>query len=533
MRQALMLIGLVLAAVLLAAGCGYDRDGETPHPPSDTAVIAFPGEPDNLNPLLYSSAYAGQILVLLMEGLVEMGEDLQYHPHIADRLDFSPDSLTVTVHLRPWCWSDGVPLTARDVVRSVELYKDPVIASPRSGGRIANIASVTALDSATVRYRFRQVRNDLVATLGHFILPAHVVDRLDPRRVGEWPLNVRPLSSGPYILESWEHGRRLVLVRNERYPDAERRSRLRRLVFRVIPDETARVVALETGETDFLAEVPLHLVDRLARRPDLRVVRLPGRLTGQIYWNLERPLFRDRRVRRALSCAIDPQAIVRGLLHDYGRPAASPLPPALWAHHDSLPPDPYDPALARQLLDAAGWRDSDGDGVREKAGQRLAFTLLTRKGDPVRENGAVLIRRNLAAVGAAVTPRVMELTSAIDLLRKGEFDAYLGVFSARLTVDPSPLLSRDGWDRFNYGHYASARADSILQLALLTRDRARARRLWYRWQEVIAADEPMAFLYYPDLVVAYNRRLRNVRPHILSPYNNVFEWTATAAAPSH
>ena len=516
----LLVLGVLLAT---AAGCGGDRPPSTGGHPDDTAVIAFPAEPDNLNPLLYGSIFSGQILVLLMDGLVEMGEDLAYHPHIADRITFSPDSLQATVHLRRWFWADGVPLTSRDVVRSVALYQDTVIASPRAGGPIRNVAAVVARDSFTVVYRFHQARTNLMASLGHFILPAHVVDRLDPHAVHRWPINVQPLSSGPYRLERWDHGRRLVLVRNERYPG--RRPRLRRLVFRIIPDETARVVALETGEVDFMADVPPHLVDRLQRDPGLRVVRLLGRWTGQIYWNLERPLFADRRVRHALSCAIDRTAFVDGLLHGYGRPAASPLPPALWAHDDTLAPDPYDPELARRLLTEAGWRDRDGDGVREKDGRRLAFTLLTRKGDPVRENGAVVIRRNLAAVGVAVDIRIMELASAIELLRRGRFDAYLGVFSSRLGVDPSALLSAAGWDRFNYGHYASSRADSLLNLALVTRDRDAARHLWWRWQEVIADDAPMAFLYYPDLVVAHSRRLCHVRPHILSPYNNVIEWT--------
>ncbi len=521
------LLPLLVALLLIAAGgCGRDEGAVERTGRDDTAVIAFPAEPDNLNPLLYTSSYAGQILVLLMEGLVEMGEDLTYHPHIADTLIFSPDSLEVTVRLRPWSWSDGRPLTSRDVVRSVELYKDPVIASPRAGGRIANIDTVTALDPVTVVYRFREARPDLVPTLGHFILPAHVVDGLDPADVARWPLNVAPLSSGPYVLEEWDHDRRLVLVRNERYPG--RRSRLRRLVFRIIPDVTARVVALETGEVDFLADVPPHLVSRLEKRADLRVERMPGRLTGQIYWNLERPLFSDRRVRRALSCAIDREAFVSGLLHGYARPAASPLPPALWAHDDSLPPDPYDPELAARLLDEAGWRDTDGDGIRDREGRPFRFTLLTRKGDPVRENGAVVIRDNLAAIGVDVRTRVMELSSAVALLRRGEFDAYLGVFSSRLTVDPSPLLSAAGRDKFNYGHYASSRADSLLAAALACRDRARARRLWQRWQRWIAYDEPMAFLYYPDIIVAYNRRLRDVRPHILSPYQNVVSWRVDA-----
>jgi len=525
MGTGLRATGLLLAC-LAAAGCGRDappRGGHDAEPAAGgTAVVAFPADPDVLNPLLYTSAHAGQVLDLMGDALVEMDEDFVYRPRIAARLDFAPDSLAVTVRLRPWRWSDGAPLTARDVAATYRLFVDPRVASPRGGGRWLNVLAVTALDDSTVRYEFRESRNDLVATLGHFLLPAHVTDALDPASVRAWPLNERPLSCGPFVLESWARSQSLVLRRNEVYPGP--RPRLERLVLRIIPDETSRLVELETGGADLLEDVPVHALARLRGRDDLVVHRLQGRLVGQIVWNLADPRFADARVRRALSLAIDRSFFVDGLLEGCARAGGGPLPPALWAFDRELPPEPYDPQRACDLLEEAGWRDADGDGVRERDGLALRFTLLTRKGDAVRENGAAAVRDHLGRVGVDCRPRVMEMGAAIDLVQTGRFDAYLGVYSERLAVDPSPRFASNAWSLFNYGRYASTAADSLLALGLAERDRERAQPVWNAFQRLIVADAPVATLYYPEQLVAVSRRLRGVSPHVLSTYQNVQAW---------
>ena len=516
---------LPILFVLAAAGCG--RDAPPPPPAGDpvdggTAVVAIAADPDVLNPLIYRSAYAGQVAVLLLDSLVEMGEDLAYHPRIAESATVSDDGREFDVVMRPWRWSDGTRVTAEDAVATWRLFMNPKVASPRAGGRIGDIGAVEAIDRFRLRYVFSEPRSDNIAALGHFILPAAATAGLDPAAVREWPLNESPPSCGRFVLLNWERDRELVLARNEYYDGP--RPRLDKVVFRVMPDETARLVALETGEIDFIEDIPPRSAARLADSDAVVVYRVPGRLVGEITWNLEREFFSDRRVRRALSLAIDRSLFVDGLLGGCARPAVGPIPPASWAYHSDLEPDAYDPAAARRLLDAAGWTDSDGDGVRDRDGAIFRFTLLTRRGAPVREAGVVAVRENLAAVGVEVETRVMELASAIDLVRDGRFDAYLGLFSARLSPDPRAQFGSDSGGRYNYGHYRSAEADSLMRMALAAADRDVAAGIWHRFQEVVAADAPLAFLYYPDSICASSRRLRDVNPHPLTPYNRIEEW---------
>lgn len=518
----------LLLLLALLAGCGDAGSGRRDAAsgaepvPGGTAVIAFPAEPDVLNPLLYTSAYSGMVMVLLNDGLMEMGEDFRYAPRIAEAAFFSPDSLTVTAPLRPWRWEDGSALTAADVVSSFELIRDPRVASPRYGAAVRNITAVEAVAPDTVRYRFAVRRADQISALGHVLLPAALTAGLDPAEVRAWPLNQSPPSCGMFRLETWVHDRHLVLHRNETYDGP--RPLLDRLLLRIIPDETARFLELETGGVDVMADVPPHLARRLEGDPGFVVARTAGRLVGMVYWNHEDPLFADVRVRKALSLAMDRGAIVEGLLGGYGRAAAGPIPPAVWAHDPDVAPDPFDPERAREMLAAAGWRDADGDGVRERDGRPFRFEMITRKGDPVRENAVVILRENLAAVGVDVRPQVMEFSTAIDRVRAGRFAAYLGVFSARLSVDPSGLLGSDGFDRWNYGRYSDARADSLMRLGVSLSDREAARPVWSAFQRLMAERQPMAFLYHPDVLVASSTRLRDVRPHVLSPYNNVRDW---------
>lgn len=514
--------------ILLVSGCGRqaERTGTSdvdagPPVAGGTAVVALAADPDVLNPLLSSSAAAGLVIAELHDGLTDMDENLAYAPRIARAWEVAADGLSVTYHLRPWLWSDGAALTARDVVMSLGLFKDARVASPRRG-LYRDVVKAVALDDSTVRYELARRVPDPVQATWHHILPWHIVGGLDPATVGTWPLNQHPLSSGEFELESWTHNRDLVLVRNPRYEG--RPALLDRVVFRIVPEEATRLLMLETGELDLADSVPPSAAGRLAAHGDLRLVATSGRRLYYLQWNCRNPVLSDAATRRALSLALDRERLISGLVAGYGQPAASPIPPALWNHDRALPAPVCDPAGARRLLAQAGWQDADGDGVLDRNGRALRFEILTRGGDPVREQGVVVLRENLAAVGVAVDVRVMEHVAGLARLREGLFDAYFGLLNANLYGNPAPYVRSTAIDEFNQGHYANATVDSLLDVALGLADRALALPVWERLQEVLAADPPSAYLFYPDNLVAISRRLRDVRPHLLSPVNNLCEW---------
>lgn len=525
-RYFAMILMLVVLGFLAASGCGSRQDSASESDPGEpvpggTAVVALASEPDVLNSLVRTSAAAGMVLSLLQSSLVEMGEDLTWEPMIASHWAVAPDSLSIVYHMRPWRWSDGVALTSADVALSFELLRDPQIGSPRMD-LLRDVVEVSTPDSATVCYYFARRIPDPVQATFHAVVPAHIVATLDRRAIGSWPLNRAPIASGPFRLADWEPGLQLVLEPNPFYPLD--RPLLDRLVLRIVPDATARILALEAGEVDLVANVSPNAAKRLATNPTIRIDEVSGRVFAFLMWNVRRVELADPLVRRALSLAIERTRFVDDLLSGYAEPAASYLPPSLWNHHHGLEADPFRPDSAAALLDEAGWIDKDGDGVRERGGQTLSLEILYRSGDSLNENGAVVLRQNFADIGVDVMLRSAELATAVDFLRRGQFDAYWGEFQANLYADPSPLVRSGATDRFNFGGYANARVDSLLDAALAVSDRSEAQPLWEAIQEELARDQPAALVYYPRQVVATSRRLQDVRPHMLSPLNNAVEW---------
>lgn len=513
----------------LAGGCGADRGNGTdaaggdaaPPAPGGTAVIALDGDPDTLNPLLRSSSEAGRILSEISAFLVVMAEDLTWEPGVAASWELASDGLSITFHLRPWNWEDGTPLTTQDVVASFALFRDERVASPQRG-YYDDVTGAVALDAATVRYDLARTFNDPVARVRHDILPLHLVGDLDPAAVGSWPLNTRPLASGHFRLVSWEHNRQIVLERNPAYPGEA--ALLDRAVFRVLGDVETRILALEAGEVDLVNGIPPAVARRLVRDSDIRIVPTGGRQLYYLQWNCRRPAFADPATRRALSLALDRTRMIESLVGGYAQPAVSPVAPVMWNHHDQLVPVACDPVAAAALLAEAGWRDGDGDGVVERDGHPLRFEILTKQGDPVREQGAVILRENLRRVGAEVSVRALELGTGLALLEAGEFDAYFGLLNLNLYGDPSAYVHSEATGRLNTGHYADSRVDSLLETALAIRDHEEALPVWQELQEVLAENPPSAYLFHPEILVGVGPRLRGVRPHMLSPYNNLARW---------
>ena len=493
-------------------------------------VIGVRGDVTSFNIYTATNAFSQEVIDLLYLKLAAEQDDFSegppsFRPGLASSWEMSPDRTLLTFHLDQKArWSDGRPVTSTDVLSSHRAASSPEVAWVGSDVK-EFIAAVTAPDPHTVVYRFRRsYPYQLMDAVEGNILPAHAIDAIP---FAEWPKRAfleAPVSNGPFLLKRYDRGAIIELARNPAYVRAPL-PRLDSVVFRVIPDEATLLNELRTGGIDVMENVPPEAAARLEDSPRLRIVRVPDLSYTFVCWNTSRPFFSDARVRRALTMAIDREAVIEGLLRDTGRASAGPVLSFLWAYDRTLRPLDYDPGAARRLLRAAGWEDRDKDGILDRDGVPFRFTLETNQGSTLRSDIVQMVSAQLRQVGIEATPRILEFGAFIERHEKHDFDAFVGSWRESTKVDlKSAFHSAGRTGGYNYGLYANAELDDLIDRARATTDARAARKLWWSAQQIIAGDQPYTFLFERDRLHAIPRRLRGFRPSPRSIYVGLEEW---------
>jgi len=535
------LIGLAGTSGCRAGGDDRMQTAEPGSPEAGgTAVIAVAGGATTLLPPLATTALdydlAGELYLGLNHGRWVDGS-LRYQPGdplgLAREWRFSEDRTTLTYKLRTGVrWSDGVPITAADVAFTFDLLADTALALPLSSVT-AEIASVEGLDSATVRFHFRRAYPGVLFDTGVGIIPAHVFGHVARAELAHDPRLRRPeggalVVSGPFAVESWKPDDRVVLVRNEASP---LQPLLDRVVFRVMPDEASRVAEFRGGRIDAAQMSSFRLARRLRKQPGVRLTRIQRRAYDFIAWNpASHPALAQPEVRRALSLAIDRDEIIRALdMEGFAEPALGPygsLFPGLEPSPDGQ--ESFDPAEARRLLDAAGWRASGEDGIRRRRGQRLEFELLVPAANERRGDAAQIIQRELLRVGVNLSLRKMEFRSLFGRVLARDYQAAMLGWQVALDPDITAFWSAPD-DPLNLVGYDDPITRALLASARTAPSRELADPRWRRAAERISAADPYAFLWYFDQLLAVGPRLRGPRSGVLGFTADLYRWWIPAA----
>ncbi|MBX6364139.1 MAG: hypothetical protein IRZ00_09750 [Gemmatimonadetes bacterium] len=498
-------------------------------PYGGTAVVAINGDLDFANPLVSALRWAQEInRYALFLPLIDYGPELEYRPRLAERWELLGDT-GVVFHLRRGVrWSDGVPVTAWDASFTFERAKAPETAYPNSD-YFAGWTSAEVVDSYTVRFHFRPHAEPLAGLPFLPVVPKHALDSVPPARLRQAAFNHRPVTDGPFRFVSYRANDRWTFEANPDFPAAlGGRPHLDRLIVRIIPENSAQVVAVQAGDVDLATAPPAREFRALAAKPGLRGIVKPARQLSFIAWNAKRPQLADPRVRRAFAMGIDRPQILKVLRDGYGELAAGPIGAYHWAYDATLPPLPYAPDSARALLAAAGYADRDSDGTLEDAaGRALGFELLIPAGNDVSRNLAELVRAQLGRLGVRVTTREAEAkTFFADITSPARrFDAALLGYEADFRLNMRDQFHSAALGApFQLASYRNPEVDRILDSTAVITDRARAVPLWHRFQAILRAEQPWTFLYfYPDLFLV-NRRLQGTDMDIRGAFVNVADW---------
>lgn len=530
-------LGLLPAAALallpaFLCACGRAREARGAR---DALVAGVPAPPESPNPYLTTSQLGLWLGDLLFLRLAREGSDFTHHPPrftpaLAERWEIRDGGREIIFHLDPRArWSDGEPVTAEDVVYTWRVQTDPAVAwSARASKR--DLEAVEALDARRVRFRFRhRSPYALMDAVEGNILPAHRLRGLPTSQWDRADWTKFLVYSGPFALARWDPQQSILLEANPRYL-FEGLPLLSRLELRVVPDEAARASQLMAGALDMVDDLSPEDFARARAAPRLRCEAVPDLYYAYIGWNTGRPPFGDPQVRRALTLAIDRQAIVRHLLGGAGRVATGPILSPFWIHDPALRPLPYDPRQARRILAGEGFVDRDGDGIVERAGRPFRFSLDVPQGAELRGRIAVRVRSDLEKIGVDAEILPLERTLFAQRHRGGDFDAYVSAWAPATRIDLTPMFhSKSIGESLNQVRLADPALDRLIDRARAAEDLATLVSAWRAVERRVVELQPYTFLFEKDRLLALDRRFLDASFDLRGPLATVEHWRVEEA----
>ena len=488
------LFGYAGAAGLLGLSGGRTWAAETGVPKrGGTVSLLLAAEPPTLTSIAHTAYNTVIVSPKVTEGLLTYDFDLSPCPQLAVGWEVSADGLTYRFRLRPGVtWHDGKPFTSADVAFSIQALKT---AHPRGRSTFLNLVEVRTPDPLTAELVLSKPAPYLLSALAASetpIVPKHVYES---GPVESNPANNAPIGTGPFVFKEWVRGSHILYERNPNYWDAGK-PYIDRLIVRLIPDAAARVAAIESGDVQIASNspVPLADVERLRALPHLAFETRGYQYTNtiaRIEFNLDRPAFKDVRVRRAVAHVID-RTVVRDVVnYGYGDPIVGPISASLTKFYTpDLKGYAVDPKAAERLLDEAGF-PRGADGVR----LRLTHDYVP-SGDLYRR-GADYVKQALGRIGVEVTVRSQDFpTYTKRVYTDRNFDFTFNGMSN--LFDPTVGVQRLYWSKnfkpgvpfSNGSHYANPEVDRLLEAAAVEIDPHKRFELFVAFQKILVEDVP-------------------------------------------
>lgn len=536
------LLALACCALLFAAGCTKAGDGGNSGDGTRHGLLRIVNlaEPDTLNPVIGNQQIDSDLAELWGGMLFEWSDRNAFVPDLATVVPtlrnggISADGKTIVYHLRPRVtWQDGAPFTADDVIFSWHAVMNKSNNVPSTTGYDL-ISSIEKRDPYTIAVKLVRPYAPFVATFfapsatPFPILPKHLLARYP--NINQIPFNSRPVGTGPFSVDHWQRGNRIVFRANPHYWRGA--PKLKEIWYTPIGDDNTILTLLQSHQADLQYRAPATQIEQFRALPGFVTKLNPYTEYSFESFNLQTPALQDVRVRRALWYAYDAAETLHNVTHDVNTPASTDQPDFLWAYNPHATHYPYDPAKARALLDAAGWKPGP-DGIRVKHGARLSLALASSTGNAIESAALVQLQRYWHDVGIEVQIKTFTTSmyfasyGAGGILMHAKYD--VGSYAWANGTDPDDSTQ---WmcDQFppggeNQGHYCNPQLDAAERVALASYDPAVRKRAYDTIQAIWTRDVPGIVTWYARRVVVENVALRNYKPaHAVSDFWNSYEW---------
>jgi peptide/nickel transport system substrate-binding protein len=359
--------------------------------------------------------------------------------------------------------------------------------------------------------------------LEHGYDPKHLLEGKD---INTDSFNRHPVGTGPYKFKEWIAGQKIVLNANDEY--FEGRPNIDQFIYRIIPDSSTMFQELLSGGVDMMGLNPLQYLRKSETRrirENYHKFRYPANAYTYMGYNLTNYLFQDAKVRQALSYAIDRRSIIDGLLLGLGEPCTGPFSYVSWAYNPDAKSYDYNPGLASGCCRSRLERQKLGRHPG-KNGRPFHFTILTNQGNTERIRTAEIIQQNLRAIGIDVSIRVMEWQAFLEQIDKRSFEAIILGWSMGRDPDLYDIWhsSKTKKGEYNFIGYKNTEVDRLLVEGRRTFDVEKRKKIYYRIHEILAEEQPYAFLYVPDATPIVHKRFKGIEPAPLGIFYNFIKW---------
>lgn len=568
-------IVLVLAAFVATSARSQDQGKVTPggvKPGEDLLMFTYSSDPNTINPVTASDTTSGAFMQWVVEPLAtrQFADPDQWEPLLAEKWEFDEPNLEYTIHLRkgvkwqPTKFPDGTVIPAKDFTSADVKFTFDCILNPHvNAGSIRSYYEdpeakeqsekikvvVTVVDDHTLKIRWKKPYFQIFEfTVGIAVIPKHVYsvdEKGEPismdfsseefaKGFNEHWHNSMLCGTGPMMLQEWKKNQHVQLVRNPEYWGQP--FYYSKIKFKNVPNPNTALEMLLNRELDWLGigEKQLYVKTKehqAVKQGTVKLVEYDYPSYLYMGYNQKRPIFRDKQVRLAFSHTVPLEKIIEKVMLGFAKRLSGPFLPGSSSYNNDLPLIPYDPAQAKEILGAAGWNDTNGNGTRDKMVDgkvvEMKFDLIVPAKIPTYATISEILKEEFRQIGVEIQISPIEWALMLDKLNKKEFDACILGWALGWKQDPFQIFhgsQAEVPDSSNFIGYKNPELDKLIETLRVTIAEEKQKPLYHQIHKIIHDDQPYTFFYVTKATGGHLGRIQNVNFYKIRPCYDAAEW---------